>query len=87
MPGTLNSSKIQPVNQETTPATGPVIKGALRQLPQDSRLAVYLAYVEGLACREIAEVTGAPIETVTRWLRCGRRQLRWLLRDHAARKP
>jgi RNA polymerase sigma-70 factor (ECF subfamily) len=62
---------------------GPVVKGALRQLPQDSRLAVYLAYVEGLACREIAEVTGAPIETVTRQLRCGRRQLRWLLRDHA----
>ena len=66
---------------------GPVVKGALRQLPQDSRLAVYLAYVEGLACREIAEITGAPIETVTRGLRCGRRQLRWLLRDHAARKP
>jgi RNA polymerase sigma-70 factor (ECF subfamily) len=66
---------------------GPVVKGALRQLPRDSRLAVYLAYVEGLACREIAEVTEAPIETVTRWLRCGRRQLRWLLRDHAARSP
>ena len=63
---------------------GPVVMRALRQLPPDFQLVVYLADVEGLACREIADVMAAPVETVRRRLRCGRCQLRELLRDHAA---
>jgi RNA polymerase sigma-70 factor, ECF subfamily len=66
---------------------GPVVRDALRQLQPDSRLVVYLADVEGLACREIAGIMTVPVETVARRLHHGRRQLRELLRDHAATRP
>jgi RNA polymerase sigma-70 factor (ECF subfamily) len=59
---------------------GPVVKGALRQLQPDFRLVVYLADVEGLACREIAGIMTVPVGTVIRRLHRGRRQLRELLR-------
>jgi RNA polymerase sigma-70 factor (ECF subfamily) len=57
----------------------PRLTRALRQLPQDFRTAVYLADVEGYACREIASMMGTPIGTVTSRLYRARRQLRGLL--------
>jgi len=59
------------------------VKQALQAIPEDFRLAVYLADVEGFSYQEIADIMKTPVGTVMSRLHRGRRLLRDLLADYA----
>jgi RNA polymerase sigma-70 factor, ECF subfamily len=61
------------------------VTDALRQLPGDFRMAVYLADVEGFGYREIAQIMRCPIGTVMSRLHRGRNRLRELLGNDSER--
>ncbi|MCG7276475.1 sigma-70 family RNA polymerase sigma factor [Corynebacterium singulare] len=62
------------------------ISEAMNDLPEDYRMVVYYADVEGLAYKEIAEVMGTPLGTVMSRLHRGRKLLRAALKDVAREK-
>jgi RNA polymerase sigma-70 factor (ECF subfamily) len=56
---------------------------ALRELPTEFRVAIYLADIEGYPYREVAEMMGTPIGTVMSRLHRGRAKLRQRLAGFA----
>ncbi len=59
------------------------IRSALEQLPDDFRLVVLLADIEGFSYKEIAQIVGCPLGTVMSRLSRGRRQLQKHLKNYA----
>jgi RNA polymerase sigma-70 factor (ECF subfamily) len=59
------------------------VKDALADLPEQFRMAVYLADVEGFSYAEIAEIMDSPIGTVMSRLHRGRAALQKALYDYA----
>ncbi len=62
------------------------VKDALQSIPDDFRMAVYLADVEGFAYQEIADIMKTPVGTVMSRLHRGRRLLRERLTDYATER-
>jgi RNA polymerase sigma-70 factor, ECF subfamily len=60
-----------------------VIRDALGSIPDEFRMVVYYAVVEGLPYAEIAEVMQTPVGTVMSRLHRGKKLLRTLLTDYA----
>ena len=59
------------------------VKQALEDLPENFRLPVILADVEGFAYKEIAEMLDIPIGTVMSRLHRGRKAMQKALHDYA----
>jgi RNA polymerase sigma-70 factor (ECF subfamily) len=64
----------------------PQIKAAMQALPEQFRIAVYFADVEGFSYKEIAEIMGTEPGTVSSRINRGREQLRRLLIDSPGRR-
>ena len=62
------------------------VKNALQAIPEEFRLAVYFADVEGYAYKQISEIMNTPIGTVMSRLHRGRKMLRDMLADYAAER-
>jgi RNA polymerase sigma-70 factor (ECF subfamily) len=60
------------------------VKEALQSIPEEFRMAVFLADVEGYSYQEIADIMETPTGTVMSRLHRGRRLLREMLGDYAA---
>jgi RNA polymerase sigma-70 factor (ECF subfamily) len=62
------------------------VKDALQAIPEDFRMAVYFADVEGFSYQEIADIMKTPVGTVMSRLHRGRRLLRDLLAEYAVER-
>lgn len=62
------------------------VKRALQEIPEEFRLAVYFADVEGFAYKEISDIMNTPIGTVMSRLHRGRKMLRDMLAEYAVER-
>jgi RNA polymerase sigma-70 factor (ECF subfamily) len=71
-----------PVSEVLSSLDRAAIRQAMQELPDDQRMAIELAYFEGLTHREIAERYGLPLGTVKGRLRLGLHKLQEGLTAH-----
>ena len=77
----VTTRSAEAVALDNMPAT--IIRNAMDQLPEEFRMVVYYAVVEGLPYAEIAEVMDTPVGTVMSRLHRGKKMLRSLLHEYA----
>lgn len=75
----LESAEVEALNR----IPNEEIADAMNNLPEEYRMVVYYADVEGLAYKEIADIMDTPLGTVMSRLHRGRKQLRGALKDIA----
>ena len=63
--------------------TDQAVKDALAELPEQFRMAVYLADIEGFAYKEIADIMDTPVGTVMSRIHRGRKGLQQALTEYA----
>jgi RNA polymerase sigma-70 factor (ECF subfamily) len=81
------STRARPAEEQALNRLGDsTLRAAMCALPEQFRLAVYYADVEGLPYKEIADLTHTPVGTVMSRLHRGRRLLRRLLTDVAEQR-
>lgn len=78
-----NIEKTNPENAFSSVVIGPEVEKALKELPEEFRMAIVLVDIEDLTYEEAAEVMGCPIGTLRSRLSRGRRILQLALRDYA----
>lgn len=78
----MSSKSAEAEALDRTPSN--IVTEALNDLPEDRRMVVYLADVEGFSYQEIAQIMDTPPGTVMSRLHRGRRQLREMLSGYAA---
>jgi RNA polymerase sigma-70 factor (ECF subfamily) len=66
--------------------TDQAVKDALADLPEQFRMAVYLADIEGFAYKEIAEIMDTPVGTVMSRIHRGRKGLQQALTQYARQR-
>ena len=66
--------------------TDDAVKNAIEAIPENFRIAVLLADVEGFAYKEIAEILDVPIGTVMSRIHRGRKALEKQLHDYAGER-
>jgi len=79
LPGGMRSAEVEALER----IGDAEVLAALADLPEDFRLAVYLADVEGFPYKEIAEIMDTPMGTVMSRLHRGRKLLREALHEYA----
>ena len=77
--GQLRSAEAEALDR----ITDDVVIDAMAAIPDEFRMAVYFADVEGFSSKEIAEIMQTPVGTVMSRLHRGRKLLRAMLEDYA----
>lgn len=78
---TVGEEALQYLRSDDPELPDPTVSRAVMKLPKDQREAVILHYVQGMKIREIAQMLGIPLQTVSSRLSRARQKLRTELKE------